>query len=295
MMKNHARWLAAVAGSTLVLAGSSQAELVDRGATTLDTETGLEWLDVSATLDVSAYDILVGGYGGLVADGWTLATVEEIDALFLHAGIPLPHDGSQTPAGFAGADRLIALLGASGSSGSGLFIQAFSGTLVAPAPPFYRHTPVVITAFGSIGGADLLGAIVPSSVRSPTIGNYLVRPAGPSTIEVSIDIKPGSLRNPIHPHSKGVIPVAVLTTGNFDVHCIDLSSVRFGPAGAAPMHEKGHYLDVDGDGDLDLLLLFRTQATGISCKETMASLTGATLDGAPFEGQDDIVTVGCGR
>jgi hypothetical protein len=277
------------------LAGSVRAELVDRGATTYDTETGLEWLDVTATLNVSAHDILVGGYGGYVAAGWTLGTVEQLDALFVHAGIPLPHDGTQTAAGFAGANRLIGLLGASGSSRNNVYIQAFSGTLVAATPPFLRQTPVVITSFGNIGGVDLLGATVPSSVQSPTIGNYLVRFAGPTTIQVSIDIRPGCAMNPVNPHSHGVIPVAILSTADFDARTVDVNSVRFGSNGAASVFNHGVYVDVDHDGDLDLVLFFRTQDTGIVCGDTSVPLSGATPDGTPIQGSDAIITVGCGH
>lgn len=51
--------------------------------------------------------------------------------------------------------------------------------------------------------------------------------------------------------------------------------------------------DVDGYGDLDLVLHFRTQETGIVCGATTASLTGETLEGDPIHGSDSIRTVGC--
>lgn len=41
----------------------------------------------------------------------------------------------------------------------------------------------------------------------------------------------------------------------------------------------GHIEDVDGDGDLDLALHFRTQDTGIECGDTPASLAGETFSG----------------
>jgi hypothetical protein len=58
-------------------------------------------------------------------------------------------------------------------------------------------------------------------------------------------------------------------------------------------HGKGHFEDVDGDGDLDLVLHFRMQATGIVCGQISASLTGETLDGQAIEGVDSIRMVGC--
>jgi hypothetical protein len=110
---------------------------------------------------------------------------------------------------------------------------------------------------------------------------------------VSIDIKPGSFPNSINPRSKGVIPVAILTTSAFDATTVDPLSVKFGPDGATESHGRGHIEDVDGDGDQDLVLHFRTQDTGIQCGNTSASLTGETTNGIAIEGSDSISTVGC--
>jgi DNA-binding beta-propeller fold protein YncE len=112
-------------------------------------------------------------------------------------------------------------------------------------------------------------------------------------LEVAIDIKPGSDPNSINPKSKGNIPVAILTTGDFDATTVDPLSVEFGPDGATESHGRGHIEDVDGDGDGDLVLHFRTQDTGIQCGDTSASLTGETFGGQVIEGSDSINTVGC--
>ena len=50
---------------------------------------------------------------------------------------------------------------------------------------------------------------------------------------------------------------------------------------------------MDGDGDIDLILQFNTQNTGIVCGETSASLTGETFSGQAIEGSDSIRTVPC--
>ena len=110
-------------------------------------------------------------------------------------------------------------------------------------------------------------------------------------IEVAIDITPGSFPNSINPRSRGVIPVAILTTETFDASTVDPAMVRFGPDAAAPVHAALE--DVDGDGDTDLILHFRTQDTGIVCGETSASLTGQTFGAQAVEGSDSIRTVPC--
>jgi hypothetical protein len=111
--------------------------------------------------------------------------------------------------------------------------------------------------------------------------------------KIEIDIKPGGFPNSINPRSKGVIPVAILTTDAFDATTVDPLSVTFGPNEAVESHGRGHLEDIDGDGDLDLVLHFRTQNTGIQCGDTSASLAGETFDGQPIRGSDAVSTAGC--
>ena len=74
---------------------------------------------------------------------------------------------------------------------------------------------------------------------------------------------------------------------------MDSSTLAFGPDGAGIAHAQGHAENVDGDGDLDMVLHFKTQETGIACGDTEATLTGETFDGQAIEGTDAIKTVGC--
>jgi hypothetical protein len=110
-------------------------------------------------------------------------------------------------------------------------------------------------------------------------------------ILVRLDIKPGSFPNSINPRNRGVVPVAILTTDTFDTTTVDPMSVKFGPNGA--VESNSSLEDVNGDGRLDLVLKFSTQATGIKCGDTSASVTGTTIDGQVIKGADSINTVGC--
>ena len=102
-------------------------------------------------------------------------------------------------------------------------------------------------------------------------------------VPVAINIHPGSFKNPINLKSKGVIPVAVLTTNAgeyglplaFDATRIQPLTTRFGPksvvtagGGAPESHGRGHIEDAiersderTKDGDRDMVLHFDTQAS----------------------------------
>jgi len=106
-------------------------------------------------------------------------------------------------------------------------------------------------------------------------------------LDVVIDIKPWSDPNSINLKSKGVIPVAILTTDEFDAAMVDPDTVLF--AGAMPVHFALE--DVDNDGDMDMILHFNTQDTDIMPGDTEATLTAQTYDGKAFFGTDSVRTI----
>jgi DNA-binding beta-propeller fold protein YncE len=114
---------------------------------------------------------------------------------------------------------------------------------------------------------------------------------GPTS--VTIDIKPGAFPNSIQPKSKGVIPVAIMTTAAFDATSVDIATVRFGATGTEAAPVQSSPTDLDGDGKTDLILHFATESTGIGCGCITASLTGKTLGGQKLRGADSVSTVGC--
>ncbi|MFC3889970.1 SdrD B-like domain-containing protein [Lentzea rhizosphaerae] len=113
---------------------------------------------------------------------------------------------------------------------------------------------------------------------------------------VPTDVKPRSFPSSINVKKDGLIPVAILSTAEFDaVAQVDRTSLTFGATGLEQSLVRcgSPGEDVNDDGRADLVCQFDTAKTGLTCGMTTATLVGRTLDGRRFEGQDDIKLTGC--
>ena len=112
---------------------------------------------------------------------------------------------------------------------------------------------------------------------------------------ISIDIKPGFDPNTIILTSKGSVPVAILTTADFDASTVDPTTAKF--ADASPI--KRRMVDVDRDGDVDMLLYFNIEELNLDTTSTQAILTGTaddgTDDGKSITGIDSVNIVTKGK
>jgi hypothetical protein len=125
-------------------------------------------------------------------------------------------------------------------------------------------------------------------------------------IVLNVDIKPQSCPNPLNVKSKGVLPVAILGSADFDVHDIDIATIQL--AGVDP--NRSNYEDVarplvdadececsteEPDGYMDLTLKFNTQeivgAIGLVADgdELVLELTGLLHDDTPITGADCVI------
>ena len=94
-------------------------------------------------------------------------------------------------------------------------------------------------------------------------------------------------------NEKTIIAVAILTDQDFDATTVDHTTVTF--EGASETHvPKGSgepircEVDVDGDGDIDLLLHFRLGDTTLTCESIQGTLRGETSEGQAIEGTDAV-------
>ncbi len=133
---------------------------------------------------------------------------------------------------------------------------------------------------------------------------------------IALNIRPANAFNRINVGSAQVVPVAALTTEAgeyglpiaFDATTIVPDSARFGPpdevwagTGGAPTHNGIFHIrdsfeldDRTKDGDLDMVLHFRTSASGIASGDVEACMAGQYRDGAEvfaFFGCDAIQTI----
>ena len=170
-------------------------------------------------------------------------------------------------------------------------------TLIDPTSGWTLKYTYDINSSGQIVGSGSIGGETHA---------YLLIPV-PEPI--SLDIKPGSCPNPVNVKSKGILPVAILGTEEFEVSTIDPASIFLNSVPAI----RSSYEDVAGpvanrnececttdgpDGFMDLTLKFRTQEIVEALGEVnhgdvlTLSLTGVLDDETPIEGTDCIVIRG---
>ena len=142
----------------------------------------------------------------------------------------------------------------------------------------------------SDGGVYASGFTVVDAFRGN--GDYTLTISGvtPSVQQISIEVKPGSGGElaPVNPKSRGTIPVALLSSAQFNALDIkmDAKSLTFGSTGSEESLRKcgKEGEDVNGDGRLDLVCHFENQLAKFSEEDDRGTVRGVTNAGLPFEG-----------
>lgn len=112
----------AVCAVVALSAHAAQAALVDEGQYTLDTDTNIEWLNLTLTQGVS-YDSILAGQGGWTAAGWQFATLTQFEQLATaYIGPPINCGNFPCPGGgfseayYLAAASVVSALGATYTS-----------------------------------------------------------------------------------------------------------------------------------------------------------------------------------
>ena len=133
------------------------------------------------------------------------------------------------------------------------------------------------------------GGLTAFVARSTSNGSYslIISGVSPSMLQIGIEIKPGAGSiAPLNPKSKGNIPVALLSSADFDALQVDRNSLTFGSTGdersLLRCGKDGE--DVNRDGRPDLVCHFDNQAASFDPSDEEAVLRG-TIGGRPFEGR----------
>ncbi|MEM9384284.1 MAG: hypothetical protein AAGA68_04440 [Pseudomonadota bacterium] len=177
-----------VTACALVLAAvTAQADLVSEDSDfgtdtiTLDTDTGLRWLDWSVTLGLSFDDVSAQLGPGGTYEGFRFATNAEVEALWQNGGIvdittegPIDFANDFTPANFTPAQDLIALLGTTGLNGDlseGLTADASGGEQTVAELQVCRAM-MFCTNFGAPGDSAL-ASLGPNTQAADTPSNII--------------------------------------------------------------------------------------------------------------------------
>jgi hypothetical protein len=107
---------------------------------------------------------------------------------------------------------------------------------------------------------------------------------------VPLDLKPGSLDNPVNVKSRGKTTAALLCVpGVFDPSLVDTATVSLGGAQALRCATE----DVNDDLCDDLVCHFPTQDIGIDCTTTTVVAAATLEDGTLVTGTDSVRPVPC--
>ena len=115
-----------------------------------------------------------------------------------------------------------------------------------------------------------------------------------ASVEIDIDIKPGSDPNCFNLNGHGVIPVAINGNAEFYVYDIDVGTLRFGGLQVRIRGNKGPLCSIEDwndDGHLDMVCHFEDDPGNWTEGDSTATLTGGLLDGTAIEGTDSICIV----
>lgn len=146
---------------------------------------------------------------------------------------------------------------------------------------YYAGDPVV-------GGSYTLTISGVSPAVAPQEPPSSEEPSAPEPKNVRIDVRPGEPAEKATVHlARARIPVAILSSEDFDAMQIDTSKLTFGRSGDEQSLEKCYPkgVDVNHDRRRDMVCLFSVKASNFEPNDVVGVVKGSTATGTKFQGR----------
>lgn len=143
-------------------------------------------------------------------------------------------------------------------------------------------------------GAGVLKNTAPFDAGQYTLIITPPAPPAPPVMQVKIDIVPGRFDIvPLSQRFEGEVPVALLSSKDFDATKVDIASITFGATGdeQSLRHCERWRRDTNRDRMTDLVCHFKTNATGFEVGDTQGVMRGKMADGRKFEGHGSLKVI----
>jgi len=170
-------------------------------------------------------------------------------------------------------------------------VESFSIVTTGGSTPAVNGSPAGYYGFTGIkfDTIEIRSTLDSETDNRVLLDNIEFESVAPPLIEVGVDIRPGEFPNNINRKNQGKIPVAILSTRDFDASTqVDRNSLTFGSTGDETSLVHCESADVNGDGLLDLVCHFNTQRTQFNASDAVGILKGQTISGTRIKGTDSI-------
>ena len=239
---------------------------------------------------------------GLVAD--IHLSITDVAGTVIKQGGPWAYNPNEQfflPGVPAGPDRTISMW-TTDASGLPTYTGQIAHVDIQDEDPVSKSTTIVVRTetnrlalYYYESGTEVTGIV------AGEVTGIVLEPLVETTLEVTIDIKPGSERNTLSCRSKGQLHVAILGSDQVDVTLIDPSSVVLAGARATKhwlKHVSNAQPEAEADGILDLVVAFDVAAVRATMESPVKgsiiplALEGVLLDGTAIAGRDTVTIVG---
>lgn len=267
----------------LAIGGGSQqklAQVVTAGISGFLTEVRFPIVCDSADLIVEIQGVTDEKPNGIVLNSETFAGIN-LPSFFPNPGVvSFRSFAFARPTLFSAGDQFAIVLKSTGTTAS-----ETCGIFQGPVGDSYAGGKVFFDARPNVEGVWVCLCDFPGGRFDLPFQTVVA----PPVIEVVIDIRPGEFSNNINRKSRGRIPVAILSTRDFDASTqVDRNSLTFGSTGDETSLTHCESADLNRDGLPDLVCHFNTQRTQFNASDAVGILKGQTVSGTEIRGTDSV-------